>query len=483
VIYTSGSTGCPKGVMISHRNLVNFLAAMTAELRITDHDVILATTTISFDIAGLEIWGALSTGACVNLAPNPLSADWRQFRELAESQEITAMQGTPSTWRFLLERGWRPPRGRKLWCGGEALPADLASRLIRDGSRLWNLYGPTETTIWSAFQPIADTAAGIPLGAPIGNTELYVLNRSLRPVPAGAVGELCIGGAGVARGYLGLPVATAAKFVPDPFGGRSGGRLYRTGDLVYRRADGSLHFLGRTDHQVKIRGFRVEPGEIESVLTKHPMIASAAVTAVPGPAGIPSLIAYVQARQPVADHELREFARGRLPEAMVPSRVIILDELPLTPNGKVDRQQLPAPDWQDDASAMREFVAPRTPTEQACARVMASLLELPRVGVHDDFFELGGHSLLAARFAAELEAEFGIYLPLQTIFQRATIANLAVIIEQVKRGHIEVGSTPGDDSLVILPAPLEAVADTELDPAITPAWTTPRPEVVLDERP
>jgi amino acid adenylation domain-containing protein len=470
VIYTSGSSGRPKGVMVTHRNLVGFLRAMAAELPITDQDVILATTTVSFDIAGLEIWGALTTGACVHMAPGALSGDWREFRELAESQEITAMQGTPSTWRFLLERGWTPPPGRKLWCGGEALPADLAARLVRGGAELWNLYGPTETTVWSSLQRVTDTGEVIPIGSPIANTELYVLNRSLRPVPVGAVGELCIGGVGVVRGYLGLPDATAAKFVPDPFGGRPGGRLYRTGDLVCRRPDGSLRFLGRADQQVKIRGFRVEPGEIESVLTQHPTVANAAVTMVTGPQGIPSLVAYVQARTPEGCPGLREFIRRRLPEAMVPSRLIVLDQLPLTPNGKVNRQQLPAPSRQEATSAIAKFVAPRTPSEHACARVMASVLEVARVGVNDDFFELGGHSMLAARLTAMLEREFGIYLPLQTIFERATVANLAAIIDQVRKGSIEVGNTPGDDSLVILPAPLEAAADTALDPAISPAW-------------
>jgi amino acid adenylation domain-containing protein len=890
LIYTSGSTGRPKGVMISHHSLVNFLCAMASELPITDRDVILATTTLSFDIAGLEIWGALTTGACVSVAANPLSGDWRAFQKLVERHEVTTMQGTPSTWRFLLDRGWAPPAGLRVLCGGEALPADLARRLRRGGWPLWNLYGPSETTVWSALDRIDDVDKVVPLGSPIANTQLYVLNQSLRLVPVGVAGELHIGGDGLARGYLGRPATTAERFVPNPFSGRPGERLYRTGDVVCRRADGTLQFLGRTDQQVKIRGHRIEPGEIESTLRQHPTVAEAAVTTVADPNGMPSVAAYLQPRQPAAgeavrrdraaeqehldhwhevwtstyegdlppaaadldtvgwrssydgepipaaemaewaDHaaeairrlrprrvleigcgtgmlllrlapdceaywatdtaaggltrlaatiraaglppgrvrllcqpahvlsglegerfdaivlnsvvqyfpstayltevleaalrllepggaifvgdvrnldllqafqlsvhshsappdlpldqlrrrvadavlgeeelllspslfaafaqahggltadircklgkadnelsryrydvilrsggtaldpdfidwtalsstpeqlvstiqgcdrpllgvagvpnprlaadarrlrlldelgggtvaelraaverggdqtapqledlrsaagaagyspacspsrsaepfcldvvlrggeaggrqtpvawrmqpastppppdwqerfanqplraresrrllsELRAFLRERLPEAMVPSRLVIMDELPLTPNGKVDRQRLPASDWQG-ASAARPFVPPRTPTEETCARIFADLLDLPRVGIDDDFFELGGHSLLSARLAAELEAEFKVYVPLQTIFQRATVANLASIVEQALLGAAGAGTSGGDGSVVILPAPLAAAIDTELDPAITPAWT------------
>jgi amino acid adenylation domain-containing protein len=876
VIYTSGSTGRPKGVMITHRNLTNFLQAMATTLPITSQDEILAMTTVSFDIAGLELWGALSTGACVHVAPNPLTADWPTFRELAESHEITALQGTPSTWRFLLDRGWTPPPGLKLWCGGENLPAGLANRLTSSGAQLRNLYGPTETTIWSAQQRISEGQETVPIGSPIDNTQLYVLNPGLKPVPPGASGELFIGGAGLARGYLGLPGTTAERFVPDPFGDIPGARLYRTGDLVCRHPDGSLQFLGRTDQQVKVRGFRVEPGEIENVLTQHPMVADAAVSIVTGPDEAPALVGYLEPRLPdthrdqtaehahlehwetvwastyadddapsdddldtagwhsaydgepiprdemaewaetsvelitelrprrvleigcgsgmillrvapatdsywatdvaepglarlrdavgaaglaekvhlrhqpahdfdgltgedfdvvllnsvaqyfpsadylsdvldgamrrlapggaivigdvrnlelleafhssvlassapadlsldtlreqvaaavraenelalspafftifaethglvadvrtkpgtadneltryrfdvvlrspagtldaarvdwadldggaqaltaaignrpaltvtgvpsprlAADHErlklldekpdgtvgdlhrepvseaadatlalddlrsaaaadcpvthervrpghpfvldvvlqrkeegsparttaptpgphpdeagpvanqpargqqleqlksgLLEFLQAQLPVAMVPSALVVMDRLPLTPNGKIDRKQLPQA--MPGTGPQRDYVAPRTTTEKACAQIMASLLELPRLGVHDDFFELGGHSLLAARLAAELEAAFDIYLPLQTIFERATVANVASIVDQVKQAQDEVGGPVGDNGFVMLPAPLEAAADITLNPTITPEWET-----------
>ena len=344
VIYTSGSTGKPKGVQICHQSLVNFLVSMRSSPGLTPKDTLLAVTTISFDIAALELYLPLIVGARVVLASRETAARWVQVARNIGKRAITVMQATPATWRLLLEAGWEGNNNFKILCGGEALPRDLAVELLKRGSSVWNMYGPTETTVWSTTSRITADGSPITIGRPIANTEVYVLDSHLEPVPVGVPGELYIGGAGVARGYLHRPELTAEKFIAHPFRDReSGARLYRTGDLARFRANGELECLGRIDNQVKVRGFRIELGEIESVLGQYPGVKQSVVVAREDTPGDKRLVAYVAVHkgQSLGVDALREFLKQRLPDYMLPSRFVFLDALPLTPNGKVDRKALP----------------------------------------------------------------------------------------------------------------------------------------------
>ena len=343
VIYTSGSTGLPKGVQISHRALVNFLVTMREVPGLGADDVLLAVTTLSFDIAGLELYLPLVTGARVVIAPGETTSDPRALMELLQDSGATVMQATPTTWRLLLDAGWTGGQGLKALCGGEALPASLADGLVGTGVELWNMYGPTETTIWSTCARVTTAGQLITIGRPIANTKLYILDASMNPVPVGVPGELWIGGDGLARGYRGRPDLTAERFIPDPFDLTSGARIYKTGDLTRYRADGEVEYIGRIDHQVKVRGFRIELGEIETVLSRHPAVASA-VVAARGTGADAELAAYVIPRGvPVAALGLRQYLTQKLPDYMVPSTVTSLEAFPQTPNGKVDRKALPEP--------------------------------------------------------------------------------------------------------------------------------------------
>ncbi|MGH7829437.1 MAG: amino acid adenylation domain-containing protein, partial [Candidatus Binatia bacterium] len=287
VIYTSGSTGKPKGVQIEHRALVNFLHSMRQKIALSGRDILFGVTTVSFDIAALELFLPLTVGARVVLAGREVTSDGRRLREQLESSRATAMQATPATWRMLLEAGWKGARGFKILCGGEALLQDLTKPLLETGGVVWNLYGPTETTVWSTAWQVDPGYGRISIGRPIGNTQVYILDPNLEPVPAGVAGELHLGGDGVARGYLNRPDLTAEKFVPNPYspvlseveGDEPTARLYKTGDLARYLPDGNIEFLGRIDHQVKIRGFRIEPGEIETVLSQHPAVRETVVLA------------------------------------------------------------------------------------------------------------------------------------------------------------------------------------------------------------
>ncbi|HEX7186487.1 MAG TPA: amino acid adenylation domain-containing protein, partial [Thermoanaerobaculia bacterium] len=397
-LFTSGSTGRPKGVAVPHRALVNFLASMGQAPGIEAGERLLAVTSLSFDIAALEIFLPLLAGGCVELATREQAADgaWLASRLAAEaSPKIRVLQATPSTWRMLLDAGWQGDLDLKALCGGEALPRDLASALRERVGELWNLYGPTETTVWSAAASLARGETGsVTIGRPIANTRIYLLDRHLRPVPPSAAGRLHIGGAGVARGYLGRPDLTAERFVPDPIpllhGGEAGARLYDTGDLARLRPDGTLEFLDRVDHQVKVRGFRIELGEIEAALARHPAVAQTVVLARTDRGSDARLVAYLVAMPGEAPkpEELRAFLREGLPEYMLPTAFVVLDAFPLTPNGKVDRKALPAPEI---TSPAREYVAPGSPVEEAMAALWAEVLGLERVGANDNFFELGGH--------------------------------------------------------------------------------------------
>ncbi|VBX64313.1 non-ribosomal peptide synthase [Burkholderia pseudomallei] len=418
VIYTSGSTGRPKGVMIEHRNLANLLGAMGEQPGIGAHDVLLAVTSLSFDIAALELFLPLLHGARAVIAARDDAADPARLAHLIESSGASLMQATPSTWRMLAQHGWpRSARPLTLLCGGEALPPALAERLLAHVPAIWNLYGPTETTVWSTVRRV--TTPVVDIGGPLANTQVYVLDERLRPAPIGVAGELYIGGAGVARGYLNRPELTRERFVDDPF--RRGGRLYRTGDLARRRADGNLEYLGRNDFQVKIRGFRIELGEIEAQLAKAHGVQGVALAARDTPTADKRLVAYYVGDASAA--ALREHAAARLPAYMVPAAYVRLAAWPLTPNGKLDRAALPAPD--DEAYARAEYEAPRGEHECKLAAIWRAVLQVERIGRHDDFFELGGHSLLAVRAITAMRDAFGSDTSLRDLFARPVLKDLA----------------------------------------------------------
>lgn len=434
VLYTSGSTGRPKGVEVSHRNLSNLLEAMRRQLAPIASDRFLAVTTVVFDVAALELFLPLMVGAQTVIAGADIVRDPPRLAALIREHGIGYMQATPSLWRMLLSSGETDLFGVHALAAGEALPGELAQRLARLADKVSNLYGPTETSVYSTAIELSDAdLAAPPIGRPILNTRLYVLDASGGPVPTGCPGELYIAGAGVAKGYLHRPELTAERFLPDPFD-RDGGRMYRTGDVVRWREDGVLEYLGRSDQQIKIRGIRVEPGEIESRLLEHAGIADAAVIADPasGEGGV-RLSAYLV---PVAGVALqvdavRRHLAERLPDYMIPSALVTVPALPLTPTGKLDRKALPAPERGERSG----FVAPRTPVERKLAAIWAELLGLPRIGIHDNFFELGGDSLIAAQLIARLPERFGKRLPVASLFEASTVAGLAALLERTDHEH------------------------------------------------
>ena len=440
VIYTSGSTGKPKGVQIPHSAVVNFLSSMSRKPGLTSADTLLAVTTLSFDIAGLELYLPLVCGARLLLVSRETTQAGEKLKEVFEQKGVTAMQATPATWRLLLAAGWLGDRNLKILCGGEALPRDLANQLLGVCGSLWNVYGPTEATIWSTLDQVG-TAGPITIGRPLENTEIYLVSRQLKPVPVGVPGELLIGGAGLSRGYRGRPDLTAEKFIAHPFADlrrEPGARLYRTGDLARHLADGRIEFLGRIDHQVKVRGFRIELGDIESALDRHPAVAQAVVVAREDQPGNKQLVAYLVTEpgtEKPAVTDLRAYLKEKLPEYMVPALYTFLEAMPLTPNGKVDRRALPAP---DRASAAREYVAPANEKEQFFCELWQELLGLERVGANDDFFELGGDSLLVIRVVTKAnKAALGITT--KQVFQHRTVAELAAVA-----GTTEILAEQGD---------------------------------------
>ena len=438
VIYTSGSTGMPKGVVVAHAALRNLLLSMQGQLQVDRNDTLAAITSIGFDIAALEFFLPLLCGACLAVCRSELISDPSRFSRELVSSRTTVLQATPTVWQALIGSLRSPFQEFRSLVGGETLSAELARALGRLCGPVVNLYGPTETTVWSALMVLDETgAASPPIGRPIWNTRVYVLDGGLRPVPAGVAGELYIAGAGLARGYLHRAGLTAERFVADPFGS-AGSRMYRSGDLARWRADGVLEFLGRADAQVKLRGFRIEPGEIEAALLGHGAVAQAAVIAREDAAGEKRLIAYVvlrgggqgngEARAEAA--ELRAHVAGLLPDYMVPSGFVLLDRLPLTPNGKLDRRALPAPVVRGSV----EGRGPRTPQEEILCGLFAEVLGLGRVGIDDNFFELGGHSLLATRLISRMRASLDVEISIRALFEAPTVAGLAQHL-----GHAQAG--------------------------------------------
>lgn len=430
VIYTSGSTGRPKGVEIPHGALANFVQAMRRTPGLDVEDRVLAHTTISFDIHVLEIWLPLVVGATVVLVDSATSADPDALARTIDETGVTVVQATPALWTMLLGAGWTGSAAGtpvRALCGGEALARDLADALLAARVDLWNMYGPTETTVWSTVWRVEPTGP-ILIGAPIDRTTLHVVSETLAEVMPGDAGELCIGGAGLARGYRGRPDLTAERFIQHP--SASVGRLYRTGDLVRRRADDGIEYLGRLDQQVKIAGHRVEPGEIEVALRRLPGVRDAVVVDAGAGTALHRLVAYLvtaRAAQPAA---IRSELATTLPSYMIPSVFVTLDALPLTPSGKVDRRALPPPAVSLEAIGSGRAAAPATtPTEAALIPLWQEVLGVADSGVDQDFFDLGGHSRLGAFLLALVAQRFGQVLPLPTLAEASTIRALARVID------------------------------------------------------
>jgi amino acid adenylation domain-containing protein len=439
VIYTSGSTGQPKGVLICHRGVCNYLQWRHHYFPLTEADAVLQTASISFDDSVWEIFEPLSVGACLVFAEPGTEYDVRQLVPVILRQQITAVCFVPSLLRAFLEvQGVDDCRGlRRVTTGGETLPVELVERFFAHLSAdLYNGYGPTEATIGVTFWKChaGNERRTVPIGRPIANMQVYVLDDNLEPTPIGMPGELYIGGVGLARGYLNRPELTAERFVANPFHGQPGARLYKTGDRARWVADGNLEFLGRLDDQVKLRGFRIELGEIEAALGQHPGVLETAVALREDVPGAKRLVAYLKTRSEarLSAGELHSFLGQKLPRHMVPAAFVVLDQLPRTPNGKVDRRALPAP---DDSRPELAYAAvmPGTPVEKTLAEIWTELLRRERIGIHDNFFELGGDSLLAVRLFGQIERVFGRQLPLSILFQGATIKDLAAMLQATKK--------------------------------------------------
>ena len=434
VIFTSGSTGRPKGVQVTHAGLLNFLLSMQKEPGLSPDDTLLAVTTISFDIAALEIYLPLITGAELVIAPREVALNAEALQALINLRGVTHMQSTPTAWRLLLDTHWTPPDDFTVLCGGEALPVDLSQQLLALNITLWNLYGPTETTIWSAVRKIDQSTQNLtegsePVGLPIRNTQIFALDDRLNCQPIGFAGELVIGGDGLARGYLNRPDLTADQYRPDPFSPTPGARIYRTGDLARARPDNTFEFLGRIDAQVKIRGYRIELGDIETSLRQVASLVEAIVIAREDTPGDKRLVAYVlpQAGTSINEQAIRSALKQRIPDYMVPSHIIALDHLPQTPNGKIDRKALPKPVIKLESASKRSATDLQTSnqTETAVLEIWSEILGRDEIGLDENFFDIGGHSLLLTRVYEALKGQYGNQLSLITLFQFPTIRSLS----------------------------------------------------------
>jgi amino acid adenylation domain-containing protein len=441
VIYTSGSTGRPKGAMNTHRAIVNRLLWMQDAYRLTADDTVLQKTPCGFDVSVWEFFWPLLVGARLIVARPGGHQDSAYLAEVIKKEQVTTAHFVPSMLQvFVEEPGAAGCRSlRRVVCSGEELGARLAERMLGLlDVELHNLYGPTEAavdvTAWACER--GATRQRVPIGWPIANMRVYVLDPGQVPLPPGVPGEIYIGGVGLARGYVGRPGQTAERFVPDAVGDEPGARLYRTGDRGRYLPNGAIEFLRRIDGQVKVRGNRIELGEVEAVLGEHTGVREAVVEVRPGAGDEQRLVAYVVPGEggSVAVGELRSFLRAKLPEYMLPSRFVMMGALPLTANGKLDRRALPEPDWARP-ELERAYVAPRTPVEEELARLWQELLKVERVGIHDNFFGLGGHSLLLTQLASRIRSAFHVELPLRILFDVPTITEmtLAVAEKQVER--------------------------------------------------
>ena len=434
-IYTSGSTGRPKGVSIEHGSVLNLLDGISDLLTIGAGDTLIALAPLAFDMSVLDVYLPLTTGARIVVASRATATNPKALVALMESCEVTHMQATPSAWRMLVEAQWNGQPGLTAIAGGEALPPALADHLLDRVGALWNLYGPTEATVWATAHRVTRRDERPTIGRPMRNVSTYVLDADRRPVPAGVVGDLFIGGDGLARGYLHRPDLTAERFIANPVDPLDSPRIYHTGDVARLRDDGCIEFLGRSDQQVKLRGYRIELGEVESALERQRAIQAAVVTVREDTAGDPRLIAYVVGApgDAVVPDAARRALLATLPAYMVPDAVVVLDALPLNANGKVDRGALPRP-----AAVPRsnggDAVAPRTPIEARLAAIWEDVLDLRPIGVTDDFFDLGATSIAAARVFDRIERELGADLPLSPLFAAPTIERLAALIERGSDG-------------------------------------------------
>ena len=448
VIYTSGSTGQPKGVMVEHRGLSNTIRWLSQTLAIADSDSTLLKTPITFDAAGREIFPTLLAGARLIIAEPNGHRDCRYIAEKIRDHRVSILHTVPSFLRLLIEEPAFADAVslHVVMCGGEALTPDIVAKFgQRSGAKLYNVYGPTETIIDSAYWLCGGSSgdSAVPIGRPIPNARMYILDASLRPLPIGAAGELHIGGVSLARGYLNRPHLTAEKFIPNPFAGEPGSRLYKTGDLARYLSDGNIQYLGRRDHQIKIRGFRIELGEIEAALAQHPSVRQTIVTLHESASGDQRLVSYVVAQPACAPSaiELRNFLKEKLPEHMVPAAFVLLDSFPLTPNGKVDRRALPAP-GNTESELDEAFVGFRNPTEELLAGIWAQVLGVGRVGIYDNFFDLGGHSLLATQVVSRIREAFQVEMPLRRLFETPTVAGLAESLELLRRAGQSLKAPP-----------------------------------------
>jgi amino acid adenylation domain-containing protein len=428
VIYTSGSTGAPKGVEITHGALSNLLFAMAREPGFGDRDTLLAVTTVTFDIAALELLLPLISGGRVAIASAEEARDGSALLTRLNQSRATVMQATPMTWRLLLEAGFRSWPGLRMLCGGEGLPLDLARRLMEGGGELWNMYGPTETTIWSSVARVRPEDDVITIGLPIANTQFYIVDANDVPVAVGIPGELLIGGAGLARGYAGNPKLTAASFVENPIDPGSGTRAYRTGDRAKYLPDGRVQHLGRLDHQMKLRGFRIEPGEIEAVLARRTGVVSAVMLREERPNEQRLVCYYVPTAENLEPAQLRAILSQELPDYMVPVAWVQMPALPLNGSGKLDRSALPA-SATEVAAPRAEPAAPRTPVEDILLRIWSEVLKRDDIGIDDDLFDLGADSLSIFQITGRARRE-GLKVAARDFFRNRTIAGVAAALPE-----------------------------------------------------
>lgn len=435
-IYTSGTTGKPKGVRVRHRALTNLVCSMWRQPGISESDRTLAVAPISFDIATMDMFLPICSGGTVVIANRQDAADPYRLALLIKEHDITCLQATPATWRMLVSSGWKGKRDLKMISGGEALSRELANDLLDRGRELWNCYGPTETTIYSGVVRVRAESGAVPVGPPIANTSFYVMDKSGHLLPPGVAGELYIGGVGVSPGYVERPELTAERFVLDRFGASTDGSvvtLFATGDLVRIIHGNELEFFGRLDHQVKLRGFRIELGEIESVLRSHPSITEAVVVLREDLPGEPRLVAYIICSDPqIGAAVLREHASNSLPEYMLPSLFVTVDQYPLSSSGKIDRRALPVPESVPSQVAVDhpESAAASDKVEAKLLRIFREVLKNDSIGVTDNFFRFGGYSLLTVRLFSRIDRDMGVRLPISLLFDAPTVRDLARVIHK-----------------------------------------------------